>query len=154
MSIKKHLATIKKDLHQYAEIRRDIIKHAGDARHHSKRAIFSLHAGNIKEAKKKLSDAKKIFIALNKKYKKEPRIKVEGAYREGLEEYVEGMLFYQFILDEKIDEIKGLPIEYSVYLAGLCDLPGELYRYAIKAATEGDTAMVERCAALAKSIIG
>jgi predicted translin family RNA/ssDNA-binding protein len=150
---KTYLNKLKKELHSYALIRRDIIKHAGDAQHHAKRAIFALHADNMKEAKAKLAESKKGLTSLRKKYKKTPRAEKEGSFREGLEEYVEAVLFMQFVEGKKFGKI-DIEVPYDVYLAGLCDVPGELYRYAIKAATNGDTALAQRCNSAAQGMIG
>lgn len=155
MALKKqHLTTYKKQLHTYAEDRRDVIKHAGDALHVSKRAIFAMHRGEMKEAKAKLAEAEKMFKVLIKKYKKNPKMMQEGSFRAGVEEYVEASLFYQFLTTGNIGPIKSLPVEMEVYLAGLCDVPGELYRRAIKAATEQDIEMVKQCALMGEEIIG
>ena len=81
----------------------------------------------------KLKEAEEIFKKLHAKYKSDQKIKEEGSYRAAVEEYVEAVLFRQFIMEGKIGEIKTMPIEFELYLAGLCDVPGELYRFAIKA---------------------
>lgn len=150
---KPHLAVLKKNLHAYAVKRRDIIKNAGDALHHAKRAIFALHRGEMNEAKIKLEEAGAILSGLIKKYKKDTNAMQEGVLREGLEEYVEASLFYQFVTNRKIGPIKTLAIPEEVYLAGLCDIPGELLRYAIRAATKKDIKTVAVCAEMAAEIV-
>ncbi len=151
---KTYVEKLKKDLHEYALIRRDVIKTADDALHHAKRAIFDLHRGDLKESDQKLRLIEKMIKDLNKKYKKNPEIRQEGAYMAALEEYVEASLMYQFVIKGDIGEVKGLPISGESYLAGLCDVPGELFRYAIRAATMHDLAMVRKCADTANEIIG
>jgi predicted translin family RNA/ssDNA-binding protein len=150
----KYLGTLKTGLHSYALIRRDVIKHSGDALHHAKRAIFAMHRGNMKEAAQKLKESEKIFKTLHTKHKKNLEIKKEGAYKAGLEEYVEAMIFHQFLTKGNIGKITALPIAPDVYLAGLCDVPGELYRYAIRAATKKDRKTVEACRDMAGMIAG
>ena len=125
-----------------------------DALHHAKRAIFALHRGNQVEAKEKLTDVETLLKGLLQKYKKEDRIHGEGAYRAAIEEYVEATLFNQFVTAGKLSEIKTLPIDDESYLSGLCDVPGELYRYAIAAATRHDMKLVQACNELAAEIIG
>jgi predicted translin family RNA/ssDNA-binding protein len=85
---------------------------------------------------------------------KEPGVSEEGAYLAAVEEFVEASLFYQFVTTGKIDEVKAIRVSGESYLAGLCDVPGELYRYAIAAATRHDIEMVKRCNELAGNIIG
>jgi len=151
---KKNLGRIKKELHVYHKVRMEVIGKSNEALHHAKRAIFALHRDNKKEAQEKIKLVEKIFSDLNKKYKKEPRILSEGAYKAGLEEYVEAKLFYSFLSTGKIGEIRELPVAGEIYLAGLCDVPGELYRYAIKAATDKDVKTTKKCAQMAQDIIG
>lgn len=151
---KTYLGKLRTDLHAYALIRRDVINQSGIAQHHAKRAIFALHRGNNAEAASKLKEAGDIFAALVAKYKKHPQIKDEGAFEAGVEEFVEAQLFYQFVTTGKIGELKGMKVDAGSYLGGLCDVPGELYRYAIRAATNRDMETVKRCADLGSEIIG
>ncbi len=151
---KKYIRSLKKDALQYAEKRRKVIKDSGDALHHAKRAIFAMHKGDMKEAEQKIKEAGLVFKALLKKYKGDSRISSEGAFRAGVEEYVEAVLFYQFLTTGNIGQLTSIPIDGENYVAGLCDVPGELYRYAIKAATEKDLATVKKCADMAQEITG
>lgn len=151
---KQYLTKLKKSLHTYASQRRDVIKISGDALHLSKRAIFAMHRGNMKEADTKLNDAETLLKSIATKFKKTPELLGEGSYKAGMEEYVEAALFRQFLEDGKIgDEITKLSVPRDVYLAGLCDVPGELYRYAIKAATNHDVEAVVECNDMAQEII-
>lgn len=151
---KRYINKLKKDTLSYAEKRRHVIKHADDALHHAKRAIFALHRDNMEEAETKLKDAEKLLMGLQKKFKQDVRMASEGAYRAALEEYAEARLFHQFLISGRVGEIKTLQMSVESYLGGLCDLPGELLRYAIKSATNGDEKMVKKCAAMAQEIVG
>lgn len=148
------LSKIRKDLLSYADIRQKVIKDSNDALFHAKRAIFALHRDQVKEAGTKLVEAKKILGAISKTYSKDARALDEGAYKAAIEEYVEAELMYQFVTTGKIGEIKGLKISSESYVAGLTDVPGELYRYAVKAATARDYTTVTKCAEAAEEIIG
>ena len=149
-----YLNTLKKSLHTYAAQRRDVIKISGDALHLSKRAIFAMHRSNMDEAHAKLKDAELLLKTVAKEFKKTPELLHEGSYRAGMEEYVEAVLFLQFLEGGSIgDKIKQITIPRDVYLAGLCDVPGELYRYAIKAATHHDIDTVRACNNMAQEII-
>jgi predicted translin family RNA/ssDNA-binding protein len=85
---------------------------------------------------------------------KESSIIDEGAYLAAVEEYVEASLLYQFVTTGSIGEVTAIAVSGESYLAGLCDVPGELYRYAIAAATRHDVELVKRCNELAANIIG
>ncbi|MCB9798206.1 hypothetical protein H6758_00600 [Candidatus Nomurabacteria bacterium] len=151
---KNYFKKVRKEFHTYALVRRDVIKHAGDALHHAKRAIFETHRGNMGEAKAKIMEAEKYILELHKKYKKYPQIHNEGSYQAAVEEIVESILFYQFANGQKLSKPKTLQVADDVFLAGLCDLPGELYRFSIKAATDKDHETVKRCVEQAQAIIG
>jgi len=150
----QYIKSLKKDLHEFAEIRRDLIKNSGDALHQAKRAIFDMHRGDMKEAKAKMLKSENILLAMHKKFARNKKALNEGSYKAGLEEYIEASLFYQFIKTGKIGKITSIKVESEVYLAGLCDVPGELYRYAVRAASEKDYETVEKCVKGAEEIIG
>ncbi len=151
---KKHIKSIKRQMLAYDKIRKDVISMSNDALHHSKRAIFALHRDDKIEAKIKLNQAKEIFQKMDSEFKKEPRVFHEGSYKAAAEEYVEACLFYQFVKKDNIGGVAGLSVSPEVFTAGLCDVPGELYRYAVKAATNKDLDMVKQCADAAQEIIG
>ncbi len=150
---KKLFSTLKAAQLAYATKRREVIKQSGDAQHQAKRAIFALQRGDAREAEERLESARKIFTQLEKQSKKDPGLFTEGSYQAGLEEFVEAELFRQFITTKKIGAIKGLTITNDIYVAGLCDVPGELQRYAIKAATARDFTLAAECATAATLIL-
>ncbi|MFA5211015.1 MAG: hypothetical protein WC414_00740 [Patescibacteria group bacterium] len=150
----QYIQKIKKDLLNYSEIRREIIKASGDALHFAKRAIFALHREDFVEAQEKFKACEKIILDLEKKYKNDCRFWEEGSYKAALEEYAEAKIFAQFLDNQKIGEIKEIKIPAEVYVAGLCDVPGEIYRYAIKMATKKDLRRVKYAEKIASEIIG
>lgn len=150
---KKYLAIVRKDLLGYATKRRDVIKVAGDAQQLAKKAIFAMQRDDTAGAKELLKTSGGLLAELNKKYKTEPDLFTEGSYRACLEEYTEAVLFSQFLSGATIGEIKGLAIDSDTLVGGLCDLPGEFLRYAIKAATARNFTEVKKCATAAESII-
>ncbi len=151
---KKYLATLRAELHEYALQRQEVIRVSNEAIYNAKRAIFDLHRDNVKESKLKLKGAEGLIAGLNKKYKSAPEVLEEGAYKAALEEFVEAKLFYDFLTSGKIGEVEVLPVGFESYLAGLCDVPGELLRYAVKAATAKDIKTVKKCADMAQEIMG
>ncbi len=151
---KKYFQQVRTDLLSYAEKRRDVIKSAGDAQHHAKRAIFALQRDSTADADESLTAAKELLAGLVKKYKNDSRIIEEGSYRAALEEFIEATLFQQFLAKKDLGEIKGLPIDSDAFIAGLADVPGEIVRYATKSATERNFNMVQYCYQVAEAIIG
>ena len=151
---KSYVNTLKKDFLAYAAIRRDVIKNSDDALHHAKRAIFALHRDDVEEAEAKLKQSADLLSGVTRKHIKNMRVQSEGSYLAALEEFVEASLFYQFVTTGKIGEVKGILVPPESYIAGLCDVPGELLRFAIKSATEKDVKMVKKCAATGQEIMG
>ncbi|MCX6780113.1 MAG: hypothetical protein NT034_02955 [Candidatus Magasanikbacteria bacterium] len=154
MMDKKYLQSIRTDLLGYAQKRREVIKMSGDAQQHSKKAIFALQRDDKAGADERFALAKTLFLDLEKKFKKEPGLLDEGSYRAALEEYVEAVLFHDFIAGKSVGKIKNIGIDSDAYISGLCDVPGELYRYAIKSATARDFEMTKKCFGYAQEIIG
>ncbi len=150
---KKYFQKIRQSLLSYAEKRREVIKIAGDAQHLAKRAIFARQRDDKDGAAKAISEAENLLIKLSSKYKKEPDLLDEGAFRASLEEYVEACLFISFLEKKEIGEIKKISIPSDIYIGGLADVPGEFLRYAIKSATERKFDLVHMCYSASEEII-
>lgn len=151
---KTYIGMLHTSFHAYAKVRLDVIHVSGEALHNAKRAIFDIHRAENAEAKKKIAAAQKLLAGLNKKHTAYPAMKEEGAYKAALEEFVEADLLWQFVTKGKMGKISSLRIPDEIYLAGLCDVPGELYRYAIRSASNGDTKIASACETAAAEIIG
>lgn len=150
---KSYFKKVRADLLAYAEKRREVIKKAGDAQHAAKKAIFALQRDNRTEAKESLTRSESGLKELVKKYAKDARIFDEGSFKAALEEYTEATLFSQFLDGKEIGEIKTFKLNSDAYISGLCDVPGEILRYAIKSATERNFKNVKRCHEVAEAIV-
>lgn len=149
----KYIQSLRDNLHAFALTRRDVIATSDLVLHHAKRSIFALHRGNEEEALAKLRSAEELLASISKKSAGD-RMQREGAYRAALEEYAEASLFFQFVTTGSIGKIDRIDCDPESYLSGLCDVPGELYRYAIVAATRREYDLVRRCATAANDIVG
>lgn len=150
---KKYLGTVREDLLGYSGKRRDVIKVAGDAQQMAKKAIFAMQRDDKGGADILLKTAGELLQGLNTKYKTEKDLFTEGSYRAAIEEYTEAVLFQQYLTGSVIGKLKGFTIDSDTLVGGLCDLPGELCRYAIKSATERNFAEVKKCFAAAEEIV-
>ncbi|MBI2459079.1 MAG: hypothetical protein HYV53_00825 [Parcubacteria group bacterium] len=130
---KKFVQQLKKEHDAHESERRQIIGLANIVLHDSKRVIFALHRLDINKANDSLAEIEKILISLEKKFGY-GRLAQEGAYKAGAEEYVEAKMLNKLMSGEKVDLIKGLTINAESYLAGICDLTGELVRQAVNQA--------------------
>jgi len=140
---KKFIQKLKKEHEEHNGERRQIISLANVVLHDSKRVIFSLHRGDKKIAGKSLEEIEKILVKLKKKFGYN-RLKEEGSYKAGVEEYVEAKTFYLIMSGKKLDAIKGQELSYDSYLGGICDLTGELVRLAVNQAAKGKYNEVEK----------
>jgi len=150
---KKHFAKIRSILLNYAEKRREIIKISGDAQQAAKKAIFGLVRDDETAADELLNHARQLLLEAGEIIKSDERLAGEGSYRAGLEEYVEAELVRQALHEKNVGEVKGLSIDADQYISGLCDVPGELYRYAIKSATDKKFDRVKDCYEIVEEII-
>ena len=149
---KKFIKNLKKEYDKRESERTQIISLSSSVLHNSKRIIFSLHRGDIKEAKGKLAETEKIFKKLEKKFGHK-RITEEGSYRAGAEEYTEAKMFYLVLTGKKVDKIKEVDLDFSSYLGGLCDLTGELIRKAVNEAASGNLGEVEKIKGIINEIM-
>ncbi|MBU0648995.1 hypothetical protein KJ969_02735 [Patescibacteria group bacterium] len=144
---------IKKDFVVYNKKRRIVIQQSNEALNLSKRAIFAFHRDNFKEADESLGRAEKIFADLDKLAKDAPKLRHEGAWRAALEENIEARLFGSYLKNKRIDVLMDKNMDNDIYLGGLCDFTGELFRRAIKEATAKNTAEVKKIKAAMEQVV-
>ncbi len=140
---KKFIQKLKKDYQKRESERRQIISLSNIVLHDSKRVIFALHRDEIKTSEARLKEIEKALQSLGNKFGYN-RLVEEGAYKAGIEEYVEAKMFYLFRKGKKLEEIKEVKIGYDSYLGGICDLTGELVRLAVNQAAEGKIKEAEK----------
>ncbi|MBI2551490.1 hypothetical protein HYV73_04090 [Candidatus Uhrbacteria bacterium] len=118
---------------------------ASEALHASKRAIFALHRNDRTQAETLLADAATHFSTAEALMKKEPSLSGVGAYRAGLEEYAEALLFFEYQREGKIvGDVDARVLEPDIFIGGLSDATGEIVRDAVRRATQGDHVAVRR----------
>jgi len=150
---KKYIQLLRSDLLSYAQKRREVIKMSGDAQQHAKKAIFALQREDKEGGNERLRLAEALLLELYKKFKNDKRLFHEGSYRAALEEYVEAMIFNNYVNSKPTGKIKVLEVDTDTFVSGLCDVPGELYRYAIRAATAHNFDLTKKCYEYAEEII-
>jgi len=149
---KKFLESLRSDYLQNEKERRQIISASNNLLFESKKIIFSLQRQNLKEAEKKLTELENLFKDLVKRFSLD-RLKKEGAYKAAAEEYLEAKTLFLVIKKKKIEPIKDLVFDYEAYLGGVCDLIGELVRYATNQAAKGKFAEVYKIKKIAEEIM-
>ncbi|MFH1522729.1 MAG: hypothetical protein ABIE43_02825 [Patescibacteria group bacterium] len=149
---KKFIQKLKMEFDEHNGERRQIISLSNIVLHDSKRVIFSLHRGDTAIAEKNLGEIEKILLKLEKKFDYD-RLREEGSYKAGVEEYVEAKTFYLVLSGKKLDVIKGPELAYESYLGGICDLTGELVRRAVNQAAQGNYKEVEKIKGMINDIM-
>ena len=169
---KQEIAEIKERMDHRDKLRENLIKTARDAQKAAKNSIFALHWGNTKNAAKLLVDCENcVKNDLLPIVHEEPTLR-GGSFSNVLEEYVEGKLFYCWLHGDDgeesgdstnsnnnkpagkilmFDEI-NLPITVDEYIGGLCDLTGEIGRFAVARGTVRDKESVKLSLETSKNI--
>ena len=133
---KNFLESLKDSYKKNETERRQIISASNALLFESKKIIFKLQREEFKEAQEKFLEVEKSFKSIENEFTAK-RLKKEGAYKAAAEEYLEAKTFYQTIKEAEITEVEGLDFDYESYFGGICDLIGELVRYATNQAAKG-----------------
>ena len=128
---------LKKSIKEYQKTQEIIYRIQGfsnEIRARSKKAIALLRRDNIKESKRIILEIENNFRAINKLVKKNDGLTSQNFYKEAVEEYVEAIIFYNFLTKSK-KEIPGfVKVKPEEIISGICDFTGELVRRAITVA--------------------
>ncbi|MFA6514024.1 MAG: hypothetical protein WCT50_01870 [Patescibacteria group bacterium] len=149
---KKFLENLKKDYTANESERRQIISASNNILFEAKKIIFSLQRQDFKTAEIKLAEVEKNFANLESRFGIE-RLKKEGAFKAAAEEYLEGKTFYLVIKKKDITAVSNLHLDYESYLGGICDLIGEMVRYATNQAAKGKFSEVVKIKKAAEDIM-
>jgi len=176
--IRNELETIRQRIEHRDDVRETLIKRCRDAQKKAKQAIYALHRGDTKRADTLLQECETITKAdLIPIVEKERSLRLGSSLGGVLEEYAEAKLFQAWILG--IEDSSGgggadgksattapqctllqphhltakLPLTDEEYLGGLCDLTGEVGRYAVQRGTVRDSEGVRRCLTTNRAIL-
>jgi predicted translin family RNA/ssDNA-binding protein len=141
------------------ELREKLIKRCRDAQKAAKQAIFALHRGDEKRCIHLITDCEKIVNNdLNPMVEEDPSL-YHGSYANVLEEYAEAKLFHSWLMGKpkgqllQPSDFTAVKLEPADYLGGLCDLTGEVGRYAVQRGTKRDSDGVHFCLDTNMSIV-
>ncbi|MBW2977658.1 hypothetical protein KY331_02325 [Candidatus Woesearchaeota archaeon] len=127
----KDLEIMRKELSNFDSKRENLIKESRDLIKLSKQIIYSVHRDDLDSAEELIKDINKKLDEVNGIAAKNPRLTEVGAYRVAVGEYVEAILYFEFVKDKKMPSHNELNVGTVHYLLGLCDLTGELVRKAV-----------------------
>jgi len=135
----------------YDSARENLIKKSRDVLKLSKQIIYAVHRGEMENAKVLVAEIEKERAELNAIAEHDPKMVYEGSYKIAEQEYVEAILYYNFVAEGKLVDCDVLP---EHFILGLADLPGELVRKAVFLAGKGDVTAVLKIKDEVDSIYG
>lgn len=147
---KKLLENLKVNYNKNGNERRKIISTSNDILFKAKKAIFAIQKLDEKTAESWFKEMENSFKDLEKTFGAE-RLAREGAYKAAAEEYMEGKTLWQVIRGKNIEAVKDINFDYESYLGGICDMIGELVRYATNQAAAGKFTAVAKTKKIAES---
>ncbi|PIZ52413.1 hypothetical protein COY27_00255 [Candidatus Woesearchaeota archaeon CG_4_10_14_0_2_um_filter_33_13] len=124
-----------KYIQDYDSERELLIKKSRDVLKLSKQIIYAIHRDEIVEAAKLIVQIEKEKAALDNMSKHSPKMSCEGSYKVAIQEYVEAILYFNFVKNGKLIDLKVAP---EHFVLGVADLPGELVRKAVYLAGKGE----------------
>lgn len=131
---------------RYEEIdktREEVIKQSRDVQKQAKQAIFSVHRGNVEDAKKKCQACMNFIIEIMPKIEKFPELRY-GSFSNSLEEYGEAMLTIEWVENKRIMPRSELKVcSRDEYVGALADFTGEVGRIAVNKASQRDIVAVK-----------
>ncbi len=122
--LRKMFDNLRKEYDKEDKLRDNLINKSRELIKLSKKIIYSVHRNEIKKAEEYVKDIKAKKKTLDKFNKQDSYLK------NAVQEYVEALLFYNYVKDNIIVGSKDLKVDYESYLLGMCDLTGELMRFA------------------------
>jgi predicted translin family RNA/ssDNA-binding protein len=153
MPLTKEFPKLRAAIATYDASRDMIIRECRDITKSSKQAIYDLHRDDPAAAKKNLAAAEAVMKKLLKTIKSDPTLRT-GGFSASLEEYTEAKAFLRFLEKGDLITCAELGVEPEEYLLGLCDLTGELVRYAVRKGTAKDKRAVQNARDMVDGING
>jgi len=149
----KFLEELKKDYSANESERRQIISASNNILFEAKKTIFAIQRQDFKIATEKIIGIENALKNLETRFGYE-RLHREGAYKAAAEEYLEGKTLFLVIKNKPLEAVENLHLDYESYLGGICDMIGELVRYATNQAAAGKFNEVAKIKKLAEDIMG
>ena len=133
---KKDFESMRKELERLDIQREAIIKKSRDILADSKHAIYAVHNNDLKNGRAMLGKALKDIEALKVSVGRLSDLESVGAFSSAMQEYVEALLFLNFVDNGKLASKKETMANTEDYLMVLCDFTGELGRRTVLLASK------------------
>jgi len=123
--VRLDLKHINKEMQLFDKRRDTMLQKCHEAIRFSKRVIYAVHRDDSK-----VESLARQLIDKIRDLRTRGELQFSPTYKVAMQEYVEAIVFFEFIKKNKIPTQKELFVSAPDYLAGLCDLTGELMRKA------------------------
>ncbi|HDI07307.1 MAG TPA: haloacid dehalogenase [Candidatus Bathyarchaeota archaeon] len=145
MGLNEILGEIRFELKRKEKIRERAQEVMRKATRLSKEAILLIHKKGFREARKRLTRARKMIRSLNTLSEGYPEIVYTGLFDAALQEYCEASILFQLVRNGTYVSPDELEVPHVAYILGLADVIGELRRSALDALREGNVENAEKC---------
>lgn len=159
----EELTLLQQKMEQKDELREKLIKQCRDGQKAAKQAIYALHREDYAGANLLLEKCETCILQeLQPIVEQEQSLRFGSSFANVLEEYAEAKLYQAWLGEESSspagkvllhEDFTKVTLDPQEYLGGLCDLTGEIGRYAVKRATARDTKNVVKCMETNMSIL-
>jgi predicted translin family RNA/ssDNA-binding protein len=149
-----YFSAVKNNYLAASQARRRLFHASNDATALAKRAIFAFHREDRVEAGRLLKEADGLLKTAAAEVKKHPELRGQGPYHAALEEYAEALLLENYLSKGDWKNSVALKFDPDIYLGALSDATGELVRYAVRQATKGNVAAVEKARDIIEATVG
>jgi translin len=129
-----NFSKIQKEIKDYDTQREVLIKKSRVVLKLSKQVIYAVHRDEINSAASLLKQMETEKKKLDSIAKHSQKMACEGSYKIAVQEYVEAVLYFNFVKNGKLVSLSVAP---EHFVLGLADLPGELVRKAVFLAGKG-----------------
>jgi len=119
----------------------------------AKLAIFALHREKPEEADSHLDTAQTFLKKVQESLRSHPELLFEGSYRAALEEYTEAQIFKHVLKKHKWIKLEKHLMDPPIYFGALSDATGELVRYAVRGASQGNRDHAELAYKLVEQVV-
>ncbi len=137
MSLKKILSEIEKELKERKDMKDELFDAMRKATRLSKQATFHVHKGQVKEAEKKLKEAKQLLNKLDEIPPPHRELASAGIVDAAFQEYSEAWIFFSLVGEGTFVGPRRILVPSTSYLLGLADVIGELRRRVLDSLRRG-----------------
>jgi len=124
--------------------REEALKHSRLLTRHAAQAIRAIHRSETAVAEGELASCQALLEKVKENLHPFPDLYYSGYTQDAIKEYVEARLTYCLILELSLPLPTELGVEFSTYLRGMAETPGELRRRCLDILRKGYSNEVER----------